>query len=109
MSAFNEAVFFPAAKAAGMLVRAKALLAGENEPVEFDVDYCEPSVDAMTGVQSTDYEIEYQYADMPDLEEGTQVIIKGALFLVRQDPRTPGPEGSGFFRKALLTKVRAAC
>lgn len=105
--AWGEDRFFAAFKRAGMLLRAHAVMPGTNEAIDFDVDYCEPSTDPMTGVQSTDYEIEYQHADVPDLDEGAQVIIDGkGLFLVRQAPRTPGPEGTGFFRKALLTKVR---
>lgn len=110
---WNEAVFWPAFEAAGMLVDAQVLFAGTDVPIAAKVSFCAPTVNPMTGVQSYDYEVEYQHADWPELDEADQVIVEGGvyqgLYRVRQAPRTEGLEATGFFRKALLTKVAPAC
>jgi hypothetical protein len=106
---WNEAVFWPAFKAAGMLDVAQVLLAGSDVPLSVDVDFSKVDVNPMTGVQSTDYEIEYQFDDLPTLAEDDQVIIRATLYRVRQVPRIEGIGATGYFRKATLTEVRKTC
>ena len=109
MSVWNEEVFKPAFARAGMWIPVQALLAGTDVPISFLADFCKPDVNPMTGVQSSDYEIEYEYRDAPGLAEGDQVIVAGELYRLRQAPRIEGLEATGFFRKALLTKVGSSC
>lgn len=92
-----------------MLLTVQVLYANRGVPFELDVDWCQPDVNPMTGVQSSDYEIEYEYADAPDLTEGDQLLKDGQLYLVRQPPRVEGIDATGYFRKALLTKVIPTC
>lgn len=106
---WNEYVFWPEFKKAGMLDSASVLYAGQNVAKDVDVAFSKVDVNPFTGVQSTDYEMEYQYADLPELAEDDQVIIKGTLYRVRQVPRIEGIGATGFFRKATLTEVRKVC
>lgn len=106
MSDFDSAVFWPAFAAAGMLVEASTVLPGEIRPTTFMVDFRRPDVNPITGAQSADYEIEYQFTDAPTLEEGAEVIVAGALYRVRQAPAVRAERGAdGFFRCAYLTRV----
>jgi hypothetical protein len=105
--AWREEVFYPAFQRAGMLKLATVVLAGESVTREAYVDFCKPDVNPMTGVQSSDYEIEFQAADFPGLSEDDQVIIDGEKYIVRDDSRVAGLEATGFYRKALLTKQDA--
>jgi hypothetical protein len=106
---WNEDIFKAAFVGAGMWTPIQVLYAGTDVPFQIDADWYAPSVNPMTGVQSTDYEIEYEYADAPELDEGDQVIKDGALYRVRQEPRVDGIDPTGFFRRTLLTKVAPAC
>lgn len=106
---WREDVFYPAFAAAGMLVTARVLYAGESVPIVAYVDFSKPDVNPFAGVQSSDYEMEYQRADLPDLAEGDQVEIDGAAYRVRQASRVDGIEATGFFRKATLTKQATDC
>jgi hypothetical protein len=105
---WDETRFFPAFKRAGMLMVAHVLYAGESVAVDADVDFSKPDSFAIPGVQSTDYMMEYQRADLPRLTEGDQVEIGSALYRVRQAVWTDGEQATGFFHKALLTKI-AGC
>lgn len=106
---WNEAVFKDAFARAGMWTTIQVLYAGTDQPFEMLAGFCKPDVNPMTGVQSSDYEIEYEYRDAPELAEGDQIMRDGELYRLRQDPRTEGLEATGFFRKATLTKVGQAC
>ncbi len=110
MPAFDESVFWPAEKAAGMLCRARVLLEGATELVCVDVEYDRPDRDLITGARTRDYQMQYQYRDLPRLGEGDQVQITepdGTVtsFLVREEPFVDEEQTTGFFRRALLTKV----
>lgn len=108
MSAWDESVFWPAFEAAGMLTEARVAL--PNCPVETVamVDYSEPDVELLDGL-SKQYQIEYQYADLPTLAEDTELVLAlpsgDTLFRVRQCAKVAEEQNSGFFRRALLTKV----
>jgi hypothetical protein len=105
---WSEDVFYPAFKRAGMLKLATVLHAGDSETAEAWVDFCKPDSLAITGVQSSDYEMEFEVADFPNLDEGDQVVIDSEKYLVRQVPRVEGEQATGRWKKALLTKA-AAC
>lgn len=106
---WTEDVFKDEFVRVGMWNPILVLYAGTSVPFELLADWFEPSVNPMTGVQSTDYEIEYEYADAYALDEGDQVMRLGALYRVREAARTDGINPTGRFRKALLTKVAADC
>jgi len=78
--------------------------------------YRRPDNIRVSGALSNDYEIEYQFDDLPDLTEGDGVElldqdgnpIAGETFVVREPPQVtdnPNDDQTGFFRRALLTKV----
>lgn len=111
MTAWDERVFWPEFKAAGMLVEASTVLEGCDQPTTFDVRYARPDVDPFTGARSNDHTIEYQHCDAPTLQEGDEVIIqheRGAiLYRVRENPYVdPMGGASGYFRTAKLTRVQ---
>lgn len=90
-----------------------------SPPVETScyADFRRPDVPRFgSGALSTDYEIEYQYDDLPDLAENDGVVLldengdplAGESYRVRQAPVVtddPGDDRSGYFRRALLTKL----
>lgn len=107
---FDASVFWPAFKAAGMLRPVKV-----KQAVVW-VGYVEPDTLRFDQTRSTDYEIEYQTADLPNLAQGDPVLlldaalvpIAKAKFRVREAPFVPDipAEGNdGTFRRALLTKL----
>jgi hypothetical protein len=105
---WNDDRFWPAFKRVGMLTTVQVLLPGCTEAKNLDVDWSEPELDLMTGMRSRDYTIEYQYADAPTLAEDCQVLKDGALYRVREAPFIPADAvqvNTGYFRRALLTKV----
>lgn len=111
MSAFEDgrAAMWPAFKDAGFLVAASTQLPGCTEPTEFDVALRKPDVNPITGVQSRDYEMEYQHADAPTLAEGAEVIVDGVMYRVRSEPTIETERGDdGYFRCAYLTRVGTA-
>lgn len=74
----------------------------------FYVDFQLPDRERLDGRGvSRDYEIEYQYADRPNLALGDLMTIGGVSYRVRQPPyiRDEGNASSGYFRRAILTKV----
>lgn len=109
MSGFDayEALFKPAFASVGMWETVQVLYAGTDVPFDLTAGYTAPDINPMTGVVSTDHEIEYEYRDATDLAEGDQVMVRGELYRLRESPRRSGT--SGFFRKVLLTKVAPAC
>lgn len=101
----DDALFWPEFKRAGMLDEARTILPGCTSETVFDVRFGRPDVNQITGMQSSDYEIEFQYDDAPTLREGAQVIIGGAMFKVRAAPFVDPQRGdTGHFRTAYLTK-----
>lgn len=117
MSGFDDTVFFPALAEANMLLEASTLLTGCTVPTTFMVGWRRPDVNPITGVQSADFEMEYQRDDCPTLEEGAQVIIKHTrtvlgetvtepvLYTVQKFPVVDVAKGDdGFFRCAYLTR-----
>jgi hypothetical protein len=107
MAAWDESVFWPAFKDAGLLV--PAVING-GSPVVY-VGYEEPDVLLLDGSQSKQYMIEYQLDDVPDLAEGDAVVLtlrgQDVAFVVREPARVPDnpAQGSdGFWRRALLTR-----
>lgn len=105
---WNQEVFWPTFKRAGMLTTVQVLLPGCTDLKNVDVDWSEPDLDLTTGMRSRDYIIEYQLADMPTLAEGSQIVKDGVLYRVRESPFVPADpvEGNtGFFRRALLTRL----
>lgn len=103
---FDRDVFWPAFKSAGLLSEATVTSGGST--FTMDVGFSMPDQDRMgRGVLSRDYEIEYQHADAPVLDEGDTVTIDAVAYRVRQAPYIPHPGNAadGYFRCALLTKV----
>lgn len=108
--AWRENVFWPAAKADGMLVEASTVLPGDTEPTVFDVDLIQPQRSPIDGTLSTDWTMEYQHDDAPTLREGAEVVVEDTMFRVRQKPEVSENAGStGFFRIAILTRVGTVC
>lgn len=101
----------------GFLVEASTVLPGCTAPTTFMVGWRRPDVNPITGVQSADFEMEYQRDDCPTLEEGAQVIInhtrtvlgetvtEPVLYVVRAPTQVDVAKGDdGFFRCAYLTR-----
>lgn len=116
MSAFaatGPAMIWNALKMQGMLDCARVVYAGDATERTAWVAYRRPDVDRGNGAQSTDFQIEYQVADLPELAQGDQVVIKDpifgeTLFRVRSAPYVDEMGvGDGHFRKAPLTRVLA--
>lgn len=105
---WNEAVFWPAFKSAGMLRRARALYSGDDRIIEADVAFSKTEIDPVTMVRTSDFPMEFQHGDLPELAEGDQVEIDDVLYRVRELPRVEGATATGFFRIAKLTRVRNA-
>jgi hypothetical protein len=99
--------FWPAFEAAGMLVRAEFALPDCPAPVPVLVTFRQPDDELGSGSRSREYSIEYQHADLPGLDEGAQCVIDGTLYRVRERPKVPNDRNSasGFFRRALLSRV----
>lgn len=96
---FDNALFWPAFKQAGLLVVASVGLT--SPPTDVDVSFRRPG-EIANGIITTQYEMEYQRADLATLAEGDPVTIGSEAFRVRQ---TPLPQGDGFFYVAILTKL----
>jgi len=103
---FNESVFWPAFAAAGFLVEAVVWRVGQDAALPaVNVELAMPDEKLVTGTQSTQYVMQYQAADLPDLAEGDAVTIGAQAFKVREPPFTDGADPTGYFRKAMLTLV----
>lgn len=105
---WNEAVFWPAFKDAGMLVLAHVVYAGSDRVLDRWVGFSKTDIDPVTMVRTSDFPMEFQHGDLPELAEGDQVEIDDVLYRVRELPRVEGATATGFFRIAKLTRVRNA-
>ena len=106
MTALDRSVFWPRFLAAGFLDTATITSGGTT--ADYNVGFSQPDQPRFDGrVRSTDYEIEYQAADLPSLAENDAVTIDGVLYRVREDPfvEPGGNAADGYFKHALLTKV----
>jgi hypothetical protein len=115
MTDFDESVFWPELQAAGMLRQVRVKPSG-RAATDVYVRWDRPDDVSRIGAQATDYEMEYQHADLPTLAEGNQVTllddngdpVAGGKYQVRQAPFVPPDPAnsrSGFFRHAYLTKL----
>lgn len=111
MNAFDEAVFWPIFKDAGMLVQATVRPKDCAQPTAtVDVDLEMPDALGLAGnAISRQYTIEYQHQDLPLLAEGDEVEIAGIVYRVREAPFVDERAPTGFFRRALLTRVADDC
>jgi hypothetical protein len=99
----HERLVWNALKAKGLLKEAKVALPGcPTESVTY-VDLTREDAE-FSGSLSTEWMIDYVDGELPGLAEGTEVVIDATLFKVRKTPETP-PLGSGFWKRALLTRV----
>jgi hypothetical protein len=105
-----EALLWQGLKDAGLLRAARATLPDCDVTVDLDVELIQPDFDMIDQtVRSTQWEMEYVHSAAPTLAKGTEVWIAepgqsvGRLFRVREAPRVE-EEGSGYFRRALLTE-----
>lgn len=88
-------------KAAGMLKVAR-YQPPSGPAVDIDVGFRAPDALLLDGqVQSTQYEVEYQTADMPALKLDETLTIDGTAYKVRTKPEK---RGDGFFSTAMLSK-----
>lgn len=114
MTDFDESVFWPEFKAAGMLKFATVKQKGGARDVW--IGFNTPDVPRFNGEgRSRDFEMEYQAADLTNLAEGDAVTIwadedksSGTKYVVREAPFVsdiPAQGTDGYFMRALLTKV----
>ncbi|WP_136419967.1 hypothetical protein [Herbaspirillum sp. ST 5-3] len=98
---FDASVLWPALKAAGMLVEAEYQpSSGPSAPV--DIGFVQPDVQLLGGmVQSSEFEIEFQTADMPALQMGETLTFGAATYKIRANPKK---KGDGFFSTVTLSK-----
>lgn len=103
MSAFDNTLFWPEFAAAGLLSLATV------RGVDVRASFHRPNEILPSGVITTEYQAEYQTADLPKMKEGDAVTIwtddaktASEKFKVRQ---TPLVQGDGFFSIAILTKL----
>jgi len=93
--------FFEAFNDEGMLQEAVYHAPGGDVPVT--VGFSQPDSLVLTDmVQSTEYVIEFQTADMPSLAMGETITIGEATYKVR---RNPEKQLDGTFSQVLLTKL----
>lgn len=99
---------------AGMLRRALVKQRGKPAATVW-VGYEEPATMRFGGARSIDYQIEYQFADLPFLVEGDSVTlldnsdipVPKQKFVVRESPFVsdiPAQGSDGTYRRALLTR-----
>ena len=109
MADYDESVYWPHFKRAGMLTPVQWLKQGTAGPVAGDVLFRSPDAVLLSGYVSREYAMEYRHADFPTLLEGDQVLLGAApdelRFRVREDPTIADGNPSGFFRIAILTRV----
>jgi hypothetical protein len=98
----NLGVFWSAFAATGMLRSAQFELGdGSARPVQ--VGFETPDMLDLGGrVTTTDYRIEYQTADLPELARGSVLEIDGTRYRVRHPPRK---KDDGYFSVADLEKA----
>jgi hypothetical protein len=102
---WDERIFWPAFEQAGMLVDATVAMTGCPQELPVKVLLTRPDVQLVDGALSTDWMIEYQVGDLPTLAEGDELVISDTLYRVRQAPTVDDGANSGYFRRALLTRV----
>lgn len=110
MDAFDAAfgpAFKAATKAAGMTTVATITSGGTT--ADYDVGFVSPDMLTMDArVQSREFEIELlDPTDCPTLAEGDAVVIDSVAYYVRRAPFNGDPGADGYYRRALLSKVRA--
>lgn len=109
----DESIYWPEFIAIGPWLK-RASLAGVPGYINWHLPY-----NMVAGQLTSEFQIDYQLKDYPDLKEGDQLLlldaddnpIPGEVYRVRSPPRVP--EGmdqlwdsrSGFFRVAHVTKV----
>lgn len=106
MTTLDRSAFWPQFLAAGFLDTATITSGGTTD--DYNVGFSRPDQPRFDGRgRSTDYEIEYQAADLPSLAENDAVTIDGINYRVREDPfvEPGGNAADGYFKRALLTKV----
>jgi len=100
---FDPNVFWSAFGRAGLLTGAVYRPAAGPAVPGIQVGFTRPDVLLLGDmVQSTDYAIEYQTADMPALAIGETLAIGADTYRVR---RNPEKKGDGTFSHVLLTKL----
>lgn len=100
---FDPSIFWSAFSRAGMLVEATYHPAAGPAVPGIQVGFTQPDVLMMGDmVQSTDYAIEYQTADMPALARGETITIGSDTYKAR---RPPEKKGDGTFSHVLLSKL----
>lgn len=102
---WDERNFWPAFEQAEMLVDAVVAMTGCPRELPVKVLLQRPDVQLVAGALSTDWMIEYQVADLPNLSESDELVINDTLYRVRQAPVVDDGANSGYFRRALLTQV----
>jgi len=100
---FDPSVFWPMFARCGLLKDARYTPPGGTErPVK--VGFVQPDMLMLqNAVQSSQKEIEYQTADLPELSEGDRLEIDGEVFRVAV---YPAKQGDGYFSRASINKVR---
>lgn len=74
-----------------------------GSPIPLQVGFVQPDVDLASGlVQSTEYKIEYQTAEMPAAKIGESIVVDGSNFKMRANPEK---RGNGYFSTVALTKI----
>lgn len=114
---FDRSVFAPAFAASGIWIPIRVTSQGSPPIVTTCyAGYRRPDNLRVNGSLSNDYEIDYQFNDLPDLDEGYGVelldangnAISGETYRVREPPQVtdnPNDDQTGYFRRALLTKT----
>lgn len=102
---WDERIFWPAFERAGMLAVAAVAMSGCPRELSVKLLLERPDVQLVDGAQSTDWMIEYQAHELPNLSEGDELVINDVLYRVRQAPAVQDGAASGYFRRALLTRI----
>lgn len=98
---FDSSLFWPAFKAAGVLVEVTHQPA-QGELVKFDAGFTRPDQLVLDGlVHSTDFGIEYQAGDIV-LHRDDLVVIEQVTYKLQQTPKV---KGDGKFVTAVLEEV----
>lgn len=117
MPDFDRTIFKDEFVAAGLWIAIR-VTSQDTPPVVVDTHayYSRPGTMRVGSSASNEHEIKYVHDDLPDLVErdGIEFLdddgnaIAGEAYRVRQDPfvsEAPSDDQSGYFRRALLTKL----
>lgn len=100
---FDPGVFWGAFAAAGMM-KTVTLALGDGSTRDVQVGFMSPDELQLDGqVTVTDYQIEYQSADLPDLRRDSMLTIGSVRYRVRRPPRR---KDDGFFSVADLEAMK---